>query len=94
MLYHKTFCFTFKCELNLVCENYLPIGHNKYYNNEDEDLYSAGICQLNNTHGALFISLIDPIRMGVRKNSVICKFEIHHFQNLILIGLTNEHFVI
>ena len=37
---------------------------------------------------------IEPIREGVRKNSLICKFSMLHFESLIMIDLTNEHFMI
>ncbi len=40
------------------------------------------------------VSFIEPIREGVRKNSLICKFLMLHFQSRIMIGLTNEHFMI
>ena len=40
------------------------------------------------------VSFIEPIRVGVRKNSLICKFSMLHFQSHIMIGLTNEHFMI
>ena len=40
------------------------------------------------------LSHSDPIRESVRKNSLRSKFVIHNCQSLILIGLTNEHFVV
>ena len=37
------------------------------------------------------LSINEPIREGVRKNSLMCKCVIHNCQSLILIGLSNEH---
>ena len=36
------------------------------------------------------LSFIEPIREGVRKNSLMYKFVMNYFQRLIIIGLTNE----
>ena len=37
----------------------------------------------------IILSLIKPTGEGVReKNSVMCKFVMHHFQSCIIIGLT------
>ena len=37
---------------------------------------------------------IQPIRKHVRKNSLICKFLMLCYQSYIMIGLTNENFMI
>ncbi len=40
------------------------------------------------------LSYFEPIRRGVRKSSLICKFVMQHFQRLVKIGSTSEHFMI
>ena len=40
------------------------------------------------------LSFIGPIRAGVRKNSLVCKFVMLHFHSHAMIGLTNVHFMI
>ncbi len=40
------------------------------------------------------LSFIEPIREGVRKSSLMCKFLMNIFQSHIIIGWTCEHFMI
>ncbi len=48
-------------------------------------------CQLVKNNISAFI---EPIKDGVRKTSLICKFVVQHFLSLVMIGLTNVYFKI
>ena len=40
------------------------------------------------------LAFIEPIRDGVQRNNLMCKFVMQHFQRLIVIDLTYKHFII